>query len=137
MYQKLIKDYQLTKWQQHYFRIFCRFLKDENAYLEFKQIYNGKQIKELCYNIKNKQIIDFVRFRFWVIDWKINWFEIEVKWHIYIYNNKLYGTPKTCSKSTLLRHMSRYLKQEILKNDNIINEIVQILKNEKLYEKNL
>jgi hypothetical protein len=103
-----MKKIKLTKNQDKYIRIFFRFLKNNKVFSNFiqdyKKVHGYENFLERFKNKPNNLLSYIVDIIPYYNNEKIKdyWYNIDNKWLIYIYENKLYGKPYTCSKYDLL-----------------------------------
>ena len=117
-----MKKIKLSKTQEERIKIFFRFLKNNNAYSEFVKIVNNFH---KCHKIDftylerfkyyNTQLISMLTESGVLSGYATSqltsysedyWCELDNKWLIFIYENKLYGKPHYCSKRVLLNSIA-------------------------------
>lgn len=105
-----MKKNKLTFIQRNNIKIFFRFLKERSLYrnfvIDFTKYRKGIEFNSFIKNY-NIQLIDYIIYT--VIGYNeytnYKWEELDNKWKIYLYYNKLYGTSYTTSKKRLLNNI--------------------------------
>lgn len=103
-----MKKVKISKSRKEHIRIFFRFLKEHSLFDLFKKDFSYHSTDfSFAYYVKNYRI----RLNDFIIETVLpgcndeayeRWIEADNKWKLYLYNNKIYGTPTTISKKVLL-----------------------------------
>lgn len=129
------------KYRKEHIRMFFRFLKEEKAYKMFTQLTIG-EIRNRTFHEHLKHYS--ISLPYFIADCveldsanKLNVIELDNKWTIFLYENKLYDTPYTCSKKDLLGWLCDILVQAITEKEynEMTDKAYQILINENYSKK--
>lgn len=135
-----MKKVKISKSRKEHIRIFFRFLKENKEFsrfcrkVSFKLDYYNQNIYDLM-KTRNIKLI------YYVID-TVGYStdedtELDNKWMIFLYENKLYGTSSTVSKNVLLSYILSVIDENISKDKETIHKCFEILYKEKYHVETL